>query len=147
MTPTLEAEPLGTADTGRCTCCGRLSRKIWGLVRRDGVAHACYFVHWTVGHVFDGGAQIDIVLGKWGEGTRPADRFTIRLDYRILETGPGLMVCDSDSARVEGALAEHCLKRSDVIGGPLVATIFAICDAFLMQDKRLGALWDAPEGC
>jgi hypothetical protein len=38
----------------------------------------------------------------------------------------------------------HCLKRGDVIGGPLAHQVFAICDTFLLQDPRLAALWDAP---
>lgn len=38
----------------------------------------------------------------------------------------------------------HYLKREDVIGGPLAATVFAICDAIMLKDHRLAALWDAP---
>jgi len=45
-----------------------MSRKVWGLVRSDGYAYATYFVHWTVGHVFDHGANFDVILGKWGKG-------------------------------------------------------------------------------
>jgi hypothetical protein len=40
----------------------------------------------------------------------------------------------------------HCLKRNDVIGGSLAEQVFAICDAFLVQDPRLAALYDAPAG-
>jgi len=56
-----------------------------------------------------------------------------------------MMIRDSDRKYV-GALADHCLKRSDVIGDPLANMVFAICDAFLAQDSRLVALWGAPSG-
>lgn len=35
-----------------------------------------------------------------------------------------------------------CLKRSDVIGGPFAADVFALCDAIVLKDDRLAALWD-----
>jgi hypothetical protein len=143
---TLEIEPLGENETGRCECCGRVSRRIWGLVRRGGAARATYFVHWTVGHVFENGATIDIVLGGWGKGTSAADRCAVRVDYRIFDHGPELMVRDAQRHFVKAELAAHCLKRSDVIGSPLAEQVFAICDAFLVNDRRLAALWDAPAG-
>ncbi len=146
MDGVLTIEPLGAGDTGRCECCGRVSRKGWGIVYRDGWALASYFVHWTVGHVFDNGASIDVILGKWGEGTSAADRYAVRLGYRILDDGPSMMVRDAERAHVKSTLAEHCLKRSDVIGQPLADMVFAVCDAFLAQDQRLAALWDAPAG-
>jgi hypothetical protein len=146
MSDAFVIEPLGCDDTGRCECCGRVSRKVWGLVRRDRLPLASYFVHWTVGHVFDSGATIDVILGKWGEGTSAADRYAVRVEYCILDDGPSMMVRDADPAQASSTLAQNHLKRSDVIGDPLADMVFAICDAFLVQDKRLAALWDAPAG-
>jgi hypothetical protein len=104
------------------------------------------FVHWTVGHVFDNGATIDVVIGRWGDGTSATDRYAVRIDYRIFDHGPELMVRDAQRHYVKADLAAHCLKRSDVVGGPLAAQVFAICDAFLAHDSRLAALWDRPTG-
>ena len=146
MNGVLEIEPLGADDTGRCECCGRVSRKVWGVVYRDGLTLASYFVHWTIGHVFENGANIDVILGKWGEGTSAANRYAVSLEYRILDNGPSLMVRDAERTHVKSTLAEHFLRRTDVIGDPLVDMVFAICDAFLVQDQRLSALWDEPEG-
>ena len=56
------------------------------------------------------------------------------------------MVKDAERTLGKSTLAEHFLKRTDVIGDPLADMVFAICDAFLVQDQRLAALWDAPEG-
>jgi hypothetical protein len=146
MNASLEIEPLGAGDTGRCECCGRVSRKVWGLVRRGGFAYATYFVHWTVGHVFANGANFDVILGKWGEGSSASDRYAIRLEYRILDDGPSMRVVDADHKHVNSSLAAHCLKRSDVIGDPLADMVFAIGEAALAQDQRLAALWGAPDG-
>jgi len=101
-------------------------------------------VHWTVGHVFDNGANFDIILGGWGGSTNAADRYVVRLAYRILDDGPSIMVIDASHKYVLNTLAARCFKRSDVIGRPLAKTVFDICDAFLLQDKRLAALWDTP---
>ena len=146
MNGVLQIEPLGADDTGRCECCGRVSRKIWGVVYRDGLTLASYFVHWSVGHVFENGANIDVILGKWGEGTSAANRYAVGLEYRILDDGPSLMVKDAERTPTKSTLADHFLKRTDIIGDPLADMVFAICDAFLVQDQRLVALWDSPEG-
>jgi hypothetical protein len=42
-----------------------------GFMRR-GDAYAAYWMHWTAAHLADTGANLDLVLGKWGEGTGPA---------------------------------------------------------------------------
>jgi hypothetical protein len=141
---TLQVESLGAGETGRCECCGRISRKVWGVVHRDRLTLATYFVHWPVGHVFETGAHIDVVLGKWGVGSGAEDRYAVRLAYRIFDHGPEMMVIDASHKHVLNTLAVQCLKRSDVIGSPLAPTVFAICDAFLVQDQRIAALWDAP---
>jgi len=146
MSAHLSVEPLGADETGRCECCGRVSRKVWGLVRRDGAAYATYFVHWTVGHVFENRAYLDVILGKWGEGTTASNRYAVHLEYRILDNGPSMMIRDSDPKYVSSTLAVHHLKRGDIIGDPLADMVFAVCDAALEQDHRLAPLWEAPEG-
>jgi hypothetical protein len=148
MNALLEIEPLGSKDAGRCECCDRVSRKIWGLWREEPRGRGCYFVHWTVGHVFEKGAHIDVIFAgpKQESGGLP-DFHAVSLEYRIFETGPEMMVVDATAAAyaMSPCLGRR-LKRSDVISGPLAATVFAICDAFLVRDERLAALWDAPEG-
>jgi hypothetical protein len=147
MNDALQIEPLDSADTGRCACCGQVTRKVWGFVRRDGDAHAAYFICWTVGHVFDRGADIGLILGRWGDGTSAAERYAVSLEYRILDNGPALMVVDAgNSAIAESPLVGRHLKRDDIIGGPLATEVFAVCDAVLVQDARLAALRAAPQG-
>jgi hypothetical protein len=101
-----------------------------------------------VGHVFENGADFHIILRGWGEDADASDRHAVSLEYRILDNGPAFMVVDARMDRVAkvGALADRCLKRNDVIGGPLAPIVFDICDAILTEDGRLAALWEAPEG-
>jgi hypothetical protein len=141
-------KPLGFKDTGRCPCCGRVSRCVWGLVRHDCNAQGSYFVHWTLGHVFENGADFHIILRGRSAAVITPDRYGVSLKYRVLDNGPAFMLVDArpDVVARVGALADHCLKRSDVIGGPLAPIIFDICDAILAADGRLSSLWDAPDG-
>jgi hypothetical protein len=64
-------EPTGSSDFERCECCGKRSRTVWGLARRDGDADAAYFVHWTLGQLASDGAHFDLILGRWGEDATP----------------------------------------------------------------------------
>ena len=141
MTPALQVEPMDAADTGRCTCCGRISRKVMGLVHRNGAPHASYFVHWTRGHVAEHGAHIDMIIGRWGDGTSAADRYAVSLEHRILDNGPGVMVIDADRRNIAASsLVGTALKRTDVIGTPIAQEAFAIYDAVVLQDPRIAEL-------
>ena len=58
-------------------------------------------------HVFDHGAHIDLILGRWGDGTTAHDRYAVSLEYRIIDGGPQLMVIDSQHRDV---------AKSDLVG-------------------------------
>jgi len=96
MATGITIEPTGSSDTGICDCCGRSSRCVWGLVYVEDRSTAAYYVHWTLGHVSDRGASIDLILGEWGETTAPGDRSVLALAYRLTDTGPAMMVIDAE---------------------------------------------------
>ena len=146
MNTGLTVEPLGSKDTGRCPCCGHVSRVIWGVVRRSSDLYGSYFVHWTIGHVFEHGADFYIILRGWGNAAD--ERYAVRLKYRVMDNGPEFMVVDAqpDAIARIGALADHFLKRNDVIGGPVSKPIFDICDVILAEDHRVAELWKFPRG-
>ena len=94
-------------------------------------------MHWTVGHLSEPGANLDLILGKWGDGTDGNDRFGIALVHRQLEDGtPSLMVIDADDRFAGTDLAAKTLMRSDVIDTPLAEQVFSIVDAIYLQDGR-----------
>ena len=138
MQDSLRIEPTGANDFNSCPCCGRNSRKVWGFVWQGEAAVACFFVHWTLGHIEEFGANFDFIVGKWGDGTSSSDRSAISLEYRLLESGPTFRVIDATERPVaESELTGHVLLRSDVIGKPISNELFAYCDTIMAQDVRI----------
>lgn len=134
---TFEVETMGESG-GHCACCGNESRRVWGMVHRQGgPCVAAYSMHWTVGHLREPGANLDLVLGNWGNGTDASDRFGIALVHRELEDGtPSLMVIDAEDRFSNADLAATALARRDVIGTPLAEQVFSVVDAIYLQDGR-----------
>ena len=123
---------------GHCACCGHESRSVAGLVYEQDGACAAYWMHWTVNHLSDTGANLDLVLGAWGEGTSAKDRYAVSLVHFQQEDGsPALMVIAAqDRPAANGNLAASGLRRDEVIGTRLAEQIFALTDAIYEQDGR-----------
>ena len=130
-------EPMGESS-GHCDCCGNESRWVWGMVYSDDVASAAYWMHWTVGHLAEPGANLDLVLGRWGDSATADDRVAIALVHRQQPDGsPALMVVDAMARPISNeGLAGSALAREDVIGTPLAAQVFSLTDAIYEQDGR-----------
>jgi hypothetical protein len=131
-------EPTGSSDFEHCECCGERSRTVWGLARRDGNADAAYFVHWTLGKVADDGAHFDLILGRWGEGATPADRYAVSVEYRRTDRGPAFMVIDATTRPIaRNELVTRALRRDEVVGTALAAHVFELVDAIWLTDRRI----------
>lgn len=142
----LRVSPDGDQVTGRCDCCGQISRRVSGTIE-PADAVVAYQVWWTVGHIAEHGAEIDLICGRWGDGTSPSDRFVVRLHHFIAATGPWVMVQDASLADGLDRLAARALRRDEIIGTPRAAEVFALYDAIALQDARLAELFDAPAPC
>jgi hypothetical protein len=141
MAGRITIETAGSKDTGTCDCCGRGSRRVWGYAYADGRGLAAYFVHWTLGHVPDRGANIDLILGEWGEAAPPESRRALALAYRLTDTGPAMMVIDADMRPFSSSpLAGRALRREEVIGTSAAQDAFAVADAVLAQDQRVSEI-------
>ncbi len=124
--------------TGTCSCCGHESRCVWGLASEGDTAVAAYYVHWTPGHVGDRGANLDLIVGTWGENAHSNDRSAVALAYRLTETGPAFMVIDAkDRPVADSTLVGYALDRDEVIGFPIAERAFAIADEVLAGDDRI----------
>ena len=135
----LTVEPQGQNDFGPCECCGGVSRTIWGFVYEGRRSLASYFVQWKLGQVPRHGAHFDLILGKWGEGARDADRVAVALQFRRTEQGPSFMVVDAGNrptARA-GSLAGTALARDQVLGSPWEQQAYDVVDAVWLNDKRI----------
>jgi hypothetical protein len=135
--PRFQVEEMGESG-GHCDCCGNESRCVWGMVHGADETLAAYYMHWTVGHLTDPGANLDLIIGSWGDNTSADDRVVVSLLHRQEPDGsPALMVIDAaERAATKREIARTALARSDVIGTPLAAQVFAIVDAIYEQDDR-----------
>jgi hypothetical protein len=135
--PHFTVEQMGESG-GHCECCGNQSRCVWGMVDDGKATVAAYWMNWTVGHLSEPGANLDLILGRWGDEASPDDRVLVSLLHRQQSDGsPALMIIDAaDRPDAKGDLARTALARSDVVGTPLAAQVFAIVDAIYEQDGR-----------
>lgn len=114
-----------------------MSRTVWGFVHLADSTIAAYFVQWTLNNP-DHGANFDLIIGQWGEGTTSHNRQTLSMAYRVDEGQGSFMVIDaSDRMTANSDLADTNLIRSDVIGKPIADFAFAIVDAIIFKDERI----------
>jgi len=129
-------------STGHCDCCGRVSKKIWGDLSDASGTQAIYFVHWTVGAP-EHCPNIDLVLGKWGEGTDPVDRDLVSLAYRPGPDGGSFMVIDAQGRPPDDrGLCGRALRRDEVVGTPLASHVFSLVDALWLKEPRIAEVRD-----
>jgi hypothetical protein len=141
----LTIEPAGSKDIGVCECCGRSSRRVWGYAYAADQCVAAYFVHWTLGHIPDQGANIDLILGEWGDTASSDQRSAIALAYRLLDNGPAMMVIDADGRDIATSdLVGRVLRRDQIVGTEMAQEAFSVADAILAQDARVMELLGDP---
>lgn len=128
------------ADFGPCPDCGQNTKRVWGYVYRSDVATAAYYVEWTPSHS-QRDATFDLIIGKWGENAGPSDRQAVSVAFRVLDTGPSFMVQDASVRKIGSSpLASRALNRTQVLGQPIAAEVFEICDSIYLADPRIKEL-------
>ena len=117
-----------------------MTRRVWGYVYRADAAIAAYFVEWTPGHS-PKDAMFDLIVGRWGEGAASSDRQAVSIAFRVLESGPSFMVQDASVRKTASSpLVSRALDREEVVGQPIAAIVFNICDLIYLADPRIGEL-------
>jgi hypothetical protein len=121
-----------------CDCCGGKTSKLWGWLHQGEATLLAYFVRWSDSHP-EKGADFDLLIGPWGEGTTPDDRCCVSLSLFQQENGePAFMVVNARSAFYgPDKLAAHGLAREDVIGTDFAPYVFDMLDQLWLQDDRL----------
>lgn len=134
----LKVEEGGESDRAECACCGKSSRSVNGYIFDSEGPIAAYFVHWTEG-ALNHDPNIDIIVGRWGEGSGPEARCGVSIRYRL---GVGFMVIDAGSRPFANghALFTRALPRAEVVGTELASEVFSLLDAAWLQDSRLEEL-------
>jgi hypothetical protein len=149
MTSDLSIAPTGASDSGDCECCGRPSRCVSGYAYKRTDRVAAYFVQWTPGHAPEQGANIDLILGEWGDAGDAERRLAVALTYRLLPTGPTVSVIDAAGRAFaqDKSFVGRLTSRDDVVGTEVAEVAFAIASAVLAQDQRVAELlgeWTPP---
>ncbi len=140
----LTIEVTGSNDFGPCACCGSMSRTVWGFIHRGDVTEAAYFVQWTLGQIERHGANVDLIMGKWGETTDSTDRYAVAMELHHMPDGPSFTVIDSaDRPAASSDLVGKPLARDEVIGTPLAERAFELVDAIWLQDERIAEIVEA----
>lgn len=137
----IEIEPASMRSSGRCACCGKSRRTIWGYVFVNGGPRACYFVEWTIGPSLGAGscsARFDVVVGEWFDGTTEEDREAVSLEYHLINGRPSFEVVDA--AGRPAAEVGRAAKKSEIEGTPLAAEAITIAGAVLEKDHRVREL-------
>ncbi len=142
----ISIEPSKHNDFGPCNCCGALSRTVWGYLSAEGEARAVYYVQWTLGQVPRHGANIDLVMGEWGDAATPEQRVAVSIVYRIGPNGPEFASIDPDGRpHTESGLAAHRIPGRHVLGNPVGADAYAFLHAIFGQDPRVAELVQAAQ--
>jgi len=126
------------ANFGPCECCGNVTRRIWGYVYSNEAALAAYYVEWTPDH---NDANFDLILGKWGDETRSADRASVAVEFKMLENGPAFRVIDADQrSYAKSSLVGKALSREAVLAEETRQQVFDILDLIYAEDPRIEPL-------
>lgn len=136
----IEYDAQSEVELGPCPDCGQKTRRIWGYVYRSGLPTAAYYVEWTPAHA-QREAAFDLIVGTWGVDSVPGDRQAVAVTFRVLDTGPAFMVQDSSMRAIaSNPLVTRALNRVQVVGHPIAAEVFRICDSIYLADPRIDEL-------
>lgn len=126
-----------------CDDDGTTSRTVWGYINVDGAARAVYYVQWTLGQPAENGANIDLLMGEWGDGTTPEQRVALSLVLEIND-GPLFYSIDPDGRpHAATGLAAHLIPAQNVFANPVGADAYAFMHAIFGQDPRVREIVDA----
>lgn len=132
----LTVESSGEKTQAPCECCGKVTRTIWGYVHREsGATVASYFVSWLAGDPRHD-AYIDLIIGRWGDGTTAADRRAVSLAYCASE-GSCMVVDAAKRPVATSTLIGGTLTPEQVVDKPIAMIAYAIVDAIWLREPRI----------
>ena len=114
------------------------------LCTRTVTAHAAYCAMWSIYHP-DGGVNIAIGIGKWGEDRRPSDRTCFAMIIRRTEDEYTFRVVDpEESAWRDHTVLGDMLSRRKSINHPLLSEVFAIAEQVIDDHSTIGEYLSTP---
>jgi hypothetical protein len=137
-----DVEPDSDLTSGVCECCGNASRQITGFVHVGEATRAGYSFHWTTHRFPEHPANIDLVIGRWGEDAPADQRFVVSMLLTLRDGRPDVLVIDAPDRPIANKteLASRALNRDQVIGTPVAGEVFGLIDAIFLKDPRVPEL-------
>jgi hypothetical protein len=130
----LTVDPDGESH-GHCDCCGHTTLRIWGYIAKADACLALHYVRWTIDHL-EHDPLFQLVIGPWGEGTEPKDRFCVAFLYRLSVWS--FMVIDAhENQLADGSIARIGLRRHEVIGTPLASQVSDLSGPHILQNYNV----------
>lgn len=122
-----------------CECCGGITTSLTRFVKQDGDAFAVVYLRFADNHE-ERIVKAAISVGKWWDGTGPADRTAFALQLRSGAENYEVMVRDAeDSPWKSVELLGEMLDREQALAHPMVEEVFHITDHLFAEDVALGA--------
>src|SRR2546430_781374 len=91
------------------------SRRVWSLAFMGDLPYATIYAEWPLLPKEPYEVSIAIVLGEWGAGASPSDRFWIFVVYRSASESGFMIVDPPDRSKRYSALATRALSRDEVL--------------------------------
>ena len=115
-----------------CDCCNTTTTVLRGDLEHGATWIGFYDVRFTDGHS-DVFPIFQVYTGDWSQGAPKESRWCFGADFNAALGGFMLRDTSEDVFHIDATT----LDRSDILGSPFAAEVFAMLDAIIMKDSRL----------
>jgi hypothetical protein len=136
MTDEITVSPGGKLEPTRCSCCGRETHRVFGLVYRNGDVYSAYHARWSPAHS-ERGANVELEFGDWSEGAGPEGRFRVGLEITVGASGYQFAFIDPSESGWLNSSESRMLSREGALEHPGKEEILRVAEHVLRNDRRL----------
>ena len=130
---TIEFEP---PHRTTCDCCSAETTRLTRFVSKDDAAYAVYYASFGASHPDEVKAVVSI--GKWWDGTGPADRTAFALVLWQNDAEYGVTVVDAaESPWRDVELLGRMLDRDEALAHARIDDVFHITDHIFAEDVEI----------
>lgn len=131
-------------DPQPCPCCGGRTTRLTRFVYSDGDAHAVYYAQYSDNHPHKWVSAL-ISLGKWSNGSSPADRVAFAVRIRLAEGQVQVMLVDSAESPWHGEdFLGRILDRHEALKHRWKKEAFHITDHMVVDDPDIREYFEQP---
>lgn len=122
----------------KCDHCGEDLITVWGLVDKDGCAHAVYYASMVRAHP-EPEAELTVSIGDWSE-LKPKRKAWTFMQVRPQNDGWTVRVGDAaQPLHVRKDILGKLLHRKQALESPLLPEFFEVADAVVINDPAVSS--------